>query len=55
MLDHPSAFGETPGGVPMSKRLILCCDGTWNTAEQKSPTNVTKLYDALKTAVGLQA
>ncbi len=31
----------------MSKRLILCCDGTWNTAEQKSPTNVTKLYDAL--------
>src|SRR6266498_1352423 len=31
----------------MSKRLILCCDGTWNTAEQKSPTNVTKLYNAL--------
>src|SRR6266540_1375162 len=31
----------------MSKRLVLCCDGTWNTAEQKSPTNVTKLYNAL--------
>jgi uncharacterized protein (DUF2235 family) len=31
----------------MSKRLILCCDGTWNTAEQKSQTNVTKLYNAL--------
>lgn len=30
------------------KKLILCCDGTWNTADQKTdgelcPTNVTKL------------
>jgi len=47
LLDHPSAFGDDARRVPMSKRLILCCDGTWNTAEQKSPTNVTKLYDAL--------
>jgi uncharacterized protein (DUF2235 family) len=22
---------------------VLCCDGTWNTADQKCPTNVTKL------------
>ncbi len=32
----------------MSKRLVLCCDGTWNTPDQESgghpcPTNVTKL------------
>jgi uncharacterized protein (DUF2235 family) len=32
----------------MSKRLVLCCDGTWNTAEQERdghlcPTNVTKV------------
>lgn len=32
----------------MPKRLILCCDGTWNTPDQQtrgmpSPTNVTKL------------
>lgn len=32
----------------MSKRLIVCCDGTWNTADQAMagrpcPTNVTKL------------
>ena len=32
----------------MPKRLIVCCDGTWNTADQgiagnPSPTNVTKL------------
>jgi uncharacterized protein (DUF2235 family) len=32
----------------MTKRLIVCCDGTWNTADQvisghPSPTNVTKL------------
>jgi uncharacterized protein (DUF2235 family) len=31
----------------MTKRLIMCCDGTWNTAEQSSPTNVAKVYDAL--------
>jgi uncharacterized protein (DUF2235 family) len=27
----------------MAKRLVLCCDGTWNTADQTCPTNVTKL------------
>jgi uncharacterized protein (DUF2235 family) len=27
----------------MSKRLVMCCDGTWNTADQACPTNVTKL------------
>jgi uncharacterized protein (DUF2235 family) len=32
----------------MSKRLVLCCDGTWNTPDQQvggrpCPTNVTKL------------
>jgi uncharacterized protein (DUF2235 family) len=25
------------------KRLVMCCDGTWNTADQKCPTNVTKV------------
>ena len=32
----------------MTKRLVVCCDGTWNTPDQSSagkatPTNVTKL------------
>ncbi len=32
----------------MPKRLIVCCDGTWNTADQAiagrpCPTNITKL------------
>ncbi|MGZ4557437.1 MAG: phospholipase effector Tle1 domain-containing protein, partial [Mycobacteriaceae bacterium] len=32
----------------MTRRLIVCCDGTWNTPDQKigaiaRPTNVTKL------------
>ncbi|MHA3022724.1 DUF2235 domain-containing protein [Mycobacterium sp. BMJ-28] len=26
----------------MSKSLVVCCDGTWNTPDQKSPTNVVK-------------
>ncbi|HZD15444.1 MAG TPA: DUF2235 domain-containing protein [Pseudonocardiaceae bacterium] len=25
------------------KRLVLCCDGTWNTADQPAPTNVEKI------------
>ncbi len=31
----------------MSKRLVMCCDGTWNTAGQRSPTNVVKFRDAI--------
>ena len=29
------------------KRLIVCCDGTWNRADQRSPTNVVKLKAAV--------
>ncbi|WP_327588198.1 DUF2235 domain-containing protein [Nonomuraea sp. NBC_00507] len=28
-------------------RLIVCCDGTWNTPENESVTNVCRLYNAL--------
>src|SRR5512142_1433437 len=36
------------GVAAMPKRLIVCCDGTWNTADQAiagqpCPTNVTKI------------
>jgi uncharacterized protein (DUF2235 family) len=31
----------------MSKRLVVCCDGTWNTPDQSSPTNVSKLFNAI--------
>lgn len=27
----------------MNKRLVVCCDGTWNVPDQASPTNVVKL------------
>lgn len=27
----------------MAKRLVVCCDGTWNFADQQSKTNVTKV------------
>lgn len=29
------------------KRIIICCDGTWNTADQRNRTNVAKIYDAI--------
>ncbi|MGH3622535.1 MAG: DUF2235 domain-containing protein [Sciscionella sp.] len=36
----------------MSKRLVVCCDGTWNTADQKkddgpAPTNVVRVAKAV--------
>lgn len=30
-----------------SKRLVVCCDGTWNWRDQPAPTNVAKLHDAV--------
>lgn len=27
----------------MAKRLVVCCDGRWNRADQPSKTNVTKI------------
>ncbi|MDA0350912.1 MAG: DUF2235 domain-containing protein [Chloroflexi bacterium] len=29
------------------KRLVVCCDGTWNSDDAKNPTNVVKLYRAI--------
>ena len=34
----------------MSKRLVVCCDGTWNTPDQQQPTNVTKIALAVASA-----
>jgi uncharacterized protein (DUF2235 family) len=31
----------------MSKRLIVCCDGTWNRADQPAVTNVEKIHLAV--------
>ena len=36
----------------MTKRLVLCCDGTWNTPDQTHPTNVTKLALAVAPRAG---
>jgi uncharacterized protein (DUF2235 family) len=30
------------------KRIVLCCDGTWNSAEQKNPTNVQKIRNLIQ-------
>ncbi|MEQ0565521.1 DUF2235 domain-containing protein [Amycolatopsis sp. NEAU-NG30] len=31
----------------MAKRLVICCDGTWNTLTQPAPTNVVRLKQAV--------
>jgi uncharacterized protein (DUF2235 family) len=40
----------------MSKRLVMCCDGTWNRANQPSPTNVWRVWHAIaeKDHVGIE-
>ena len=29
------------------KRIVVCCDGTWNREDQRFPTNVAKMYRAV--------
>lgn len=31
----------------MSKRLVICCDGTWNDADRAEPTNVVRIKEAV--------
>ncbi|WP_234358740.1 DUF2235 domain-containing protein [Streptomyces sp. NRRL B-24085] len=40
----------------MAKRLVVCCDGTWNLADQPSKTNVAKVALAVRrrTAAGTE-
>jgi uncharacterized protein (DUF2235 family) len=33
----------------MPKRIVLCCDGTWNQLKDGNPTNVQRIYDAIPT------
>src|SRR4029078_12748535 len=44
---HGCGAGHRPalsrGGMVMAKRLVVCCDGTWNFADQPSRTNVAKI------------
>jgi uncharacterized protein (DUF2235 family) len=32
----------------MKRRLIVCCDGTWQDLDQGYPTNVVKMAQAIK-------
>jgi uncharacterized protein (DUF2235 family) len=36
-----------------SKRLVVCCDGTWSLADQVGPTNVSKLFRAVASGPSL--
>jgi uncharacterized protein (DUF2235 family) len=36
----------------MKKRLVVCCDGTWNTSDQRNPTNVSTVHRAVAKSGG---
>jgi uncharacterized protein (DUF2235 family) len=36
----------------MVKRLVVCCDGTWNTLKQANPTNVCEVFQAVAPTAG---
>lgn len=36
----------------MAKRIVVCCDGTWNTLDQRHPTNVSLVFDAIARSAG---
>jgi len=35
-----------------NKKIIICCDGTWNNPEQKEVSNVVKVARALRATTG---
>ena len=54
MAEQQHGFQPQPGGAwgpkPVRKRLIVCCDGTWqaaNHATHEIPSNVAKLCRAI--------
>src|SRR5690606_8086114 len=42
--------GGTGGGV--MKRLVLCCDGTWNSPVNASVSNIEKIARSVRTGIG---
>ncbi|MEM0955421.1 MAG: DUF2235 domain-containing protein [Pseudomonadota bacterium] len=42
---HPTTLS---GATHAVKRLIVCCDGTWNTPDMASPTNVVRMAQAIR-------
>jgi hypothetical protein len=42
------ATGPRPAAAPTGRRLIVCCDGTWNWPDQTRETNVVRLVRAIK-------
>jgi uncharacterized protein (DUF2235 family) len=32
----------------VAKKLVICCDGTWNTPDQQAPTNVVRIAEAVR-------
>ncbi|GLY64382.1 DUF2235 domain-containing protein [Amycolatopsis taiwanensis] len=34
----------------MVKKIVICCDGTWNTPDQRAPTNVARIAEAVRPA-----
>jgi len=52
LLDHNATSSGAKGEADMKKRIIVCCDGTWNEPESvkdkvKVPTNVLKMVRAI--------
>lgn len=46
MLDERESINNKP--INIKKRLVVCCDGTWNQLEQVYPTNVVKFARSIK-------
>lgn len=40
---------ERPGGYSIMKRIVICCDGTWNRPENKNVTNIEKIARTVET------
>ncbi len=45
---NPSLINQNPNIMPQKKRLVICCDGTWNELSNSYLTNVTKFARIVK-------
>src|SRR4051812_43036039 len=43
-----SRNGDKGAHMQGSRNLVVCCDGTWNSSEPESVTNVVKLFNAIE-------
>ena len=49
---HPTTPEPAAAPAPPKRRIVVCCDGTWNRSDQKNITNIEKISRSIQTDPG---